>query len=151
MNQRLRLFIQYACGRQSVFAERMGWERQYLSKLTRGIGLGITPVVAILEKFPDLNARWLLLGSGEMLHSMSAEARPEVANARRFLTQAVSLARFFPVMTDEELAEYASGKTEFTPATLTRWSQLLVSMQTPKSEDASLFAVEHEPSASCPL
>ena len=151
MNERLLLFIKYVAGKQVVFADMMGWDRQYLSKMVRGVGLGLTPVVAILEKFPDLNARWLLLGSGEMLHSMSAEARPEVANARRFLTQAVSLARFFPVMTDEELAEYASGKTEFTPATLTRWSQLLVSMQTPKSEDASLFAVEHEPSASCPF
>lgn len=139
MNNRLLQFIKYAAGKQSVFAEMMGWDRQYLSKLVRGVGLGITPVTSILEKFPDLNARWLLLGAGEMLHSMSAEARPEVANARRFLTQAVSLARFFPVMTDDELSEYSNGKTEFTPATLTRWSQLLVSMQTPKSDDVAVL------------
>lgn len=141
MNDRLLLFIKYVAGKQSVFADLMGWERQYLSKLTRGIGLGITPVVAILEKFPDLNARWLLLGSGQMLHSLSAESRPEVASARRFLTQAISLARFFPVMTDSELLEYSEGRTEFTPSTLSRWSELLVSLSAPKSGDPALHEV----------
>lgn len=138
MNDRLLQFIKYAAGKQSVFADLMGWDRQYLSKLVRGVGLGITPVVSVLEKFPDLNARWLLLGSGEMLSSMSAEARPEVSSARRFLTQAVSLARFFPVMTPEELAEYTAGRTEFTPATISRWCELLVLMQTPKQGEASV-------------
>lgn len=151
MNDRLLQFIKYAAGKQSVFADMMGWDRQYLSKLVRGVGLGITPIVSILEKFPDLNARWLLLGSGEMLTSMSAEARPEVASARRFLTQAVSLARFFPVMTPDELAEYSAGRTEFTPATLSRWSELLVSMQTPKSGDASAAVSEHEIGGVCPF
>lgn len=138
MNDRLLIFIKYVAGKQTAFAEMMGWDKQYLSKLVRGVGLGITPILSILEKFPDLNARWLLLGSGAMLHSLSAEARPEVASARRFLTQAVSLARFFPVMTEDELAEYAAGRTEFTPATLARWSELLVAMQSPKIDDIEM-------------
>lgn len=82
MNQRLLLFIKYACGRQSVFAARMGWERQYLSKLTRGIGLGLTPVVAILQEFPELDARWLLLGEGDMLRPAAPECRPNLEAAR---------------------------------------------------------------------
>ncbi len=133
MNERLLLFIKYVAGKQSAFAELMGWDRQYLSKLTRGIGLGITPIVAILEKFPDLDARWLLLGSGQMLRSLSSESRPEVSSARRFLTQAISLARFFPVMTDAELLEYSEGRTEFSPATLARWSELLLTLSAPNS------------------
>ena len=67
MNERLARFIKFSCGRQSVFAERMGWTRTYVSKLIRGVGFGITPVVAILSTFPELEARWLLLGEGDML------------------------------------------------------------------------------------
>lgn len=102
MNQRLRLFIQYACGRPSVFADRMGWERQYLSKLTRGIGLGLTPVVAILQEFPELDARWLLLGEGEMLRPAVSECRPNLTAARDRVTRSLELARFLPFMSDAE-------------------------------------------------
>lgn len=131
MNDRLLQFIKYTAGRQSVFAEAMGWERTYVGKLVHGVGLGLTPVLAILEKYPDLNARWLLLGQGEMLRSQSSEARPEVAAARLHLTQQLALSRFFPVMTDDELRDYISGRTEFTPSTLARWSELLAAMFAP--------------------
>ena len=91
MNERLLLFIKEACGRQSVFAERMGWERQYLSKLTRGIGLGITPVLAILREFPELDARWLLLGEGQMLRARQEDLRDALSEARQNLEKAEAL------------------------------------------------------------
>lgn len=81
MNERLLRFIRFACGQQSVFAERMGWTRTYVSKLTHGVGLGITPVVAILEAFPELDARWLLLGEGEMLRGADENCGAHVRSA----------------------------------------------------------------------
>ena len=124
MNSRLLTFIKYACGRQSVFADVMGWDRQYLSKLTRGIGLGITPVVAILKTFPRLDARWLLLGEGEMLRPVESNNRPQLVAARDRLARSLALAQFLPFMTDVELSEFASGKLEFPASSVTRWREL---------------------------
>lgn len=129
MNQRLLQFIKFACGRQSVFAERMGWERQYLSKLTRGIGLGITPVVAILQEFPELDARWLLLGEGEMLRPVASENRPHLAAARDRVARSLELARFLPVMSESELSEFASGRLEFSASAQARWEMLAASLE----------------------
>lgn len=124
MNQRLLLFIKCACGRQSVFAARMGWERQYLSKLTRGIGLGLTPVVAILQKFPELDARWLLLGEGEMLRAAQSENRQQLVAARDRVARSLELARFLPVMSETELSEFASGRLDFPASAVARWREL---------------------------
>ena len=138
MNSRLLQFIKYACGRQSVFAEVMGWDRQYLSKLTRGIGLGITPVVAVLQKFPELDARWLLLGEGEMLRPTASERRPHLAAARDRVARSLELARFLPVMSETELSEFASGRLDFPASTQARWGELEAALQSPKmSDDAS--------------
>ena len=90
MNDRLSLFIKFSCGRQSVFAERMGWTRTYVSKLTRGIGLGITPVVAILSAFPELDARWLLLGEGEMLRGADDNCGEHIRKAFSHLSAVMS-------------------------------------------------------------
>lgn len=127
MNRRLLQFVKYACGRQSVFAERMGWERQYLSKLTRGIGLGITPVVSILKEFPELDARWLLLGEGEMLRSIISESRPQLAAARSRVARSLELSRYLPVMSENELAEFAAGRLDFPASSEARWDSLLPS------------------------
>lgn len=136
MNQRLRLFIQYVCGRQSLFAERMGWERQYLSKLTRGIGLGITPVVAILQEFPELDARWFLLGEGEMLRPAVSENRPNLAAARDRVARSLELARFLPVMSEAELSEFASGRLDFPASVQARWGEVQAALSTETDGDS---------------
>lgn len=136
MNSRLLLFIKYACGRQSVFAERMGWERQYLSKLTRGIGLGITPVVAILQKFPELDARWLLLGEGEMLRPAVSECRPNLTAARDRIARSLELARFLPFMSDAELSDFASGQLDFPASSSARWREVEAALQSAKTDDS---------------
>ena len=91
MNDRLSMFIKFACGRQSVFAERMGWTRTYVSKLTRGVGLGITPVVAILSEFPELDARWLLLGEGDMLRGADDNCGAHIRQAFSHLSAVMSV------------------------------------------------------------
>ena len=39
-------------------------------------GLTITTVEAILRTYPQLNANWLIVGRGEMLNDMEADAAP---------------------------------------------------------------------------
>lgn len=68
MNQRLIEIIRYKTGGvQSEFAALMGWTPQYLAKLLRGDNFGLTPVLAIVRAFPEVDARWLLTGEGQML------------------------------------------------------------------------------------
>ena len=71
MNGRIAEIINYQTdGRRGDFAQRLGWTAPYLSKLLRGEGLGIAPVRTILEAFPEIDARWLLLGEGEMIRKV---------------------------------------------------------------------------------
>ena len=68
MNKRLQEIIQYKTGgRQKDFAELMGWTPQYVFKLLKGENFGLSPVLKICEALPELNARWLLTGQGDML------------------------------------------------------------------------------------
>ena len=68
MNERLLEIIEYkAGGKQIAFAEMMGWSPQYIAKLVRGENLGLSPVLAVLSAFPEINARWFLFGQGQML------------------------------------------------------------------------------------
>lgn len=67
MNTRLRQIIDYKTnGKKKAFAELIGWKPQYLGKLLHGDDFGLKPVIALLTALPEINARWLLLGEGEI-------------------------------------------------------------------------------------
>lgn len=119
MNERLLQFIQYKTGgKQAEFADMMGWSPQYLHKLLKEGGIGIRPIVALLEKFPELNARWLLLGEGAMLNT-GADA------VKSHLLKLLELEKYMPVMTPDELRLLEDGQTDFDAETVIRWEELL--------------------------
>lgn len=120
MNERLLQIIQYkTSGKQAEFAEMMGWSPQYLSRLARGeSGIGIRPVTALLRKFPELNARWLLLGEGAMITTGADEIKKR-------LMRLLEIEKYMPVMTPSELRAIADGQSQFDAATIERWSALL--------------------------
>ena len=119
IHDRLLEIIQYkTSGKQAEFAEIMGWSPQYLHKMLKEGGIGIRPIVALLEKFPELNARWLLLGEGAMITSASDEVRKRLA-------QLLEIEKYMPVMTPEELRAITDGQSEFDSATIEKWSALL--------------------------
>ena len=119
MNTRLLEFIQYkTSGNQAEFAKVIGWSPQYLNKLLKEGGIGIRPIIALLEKFPELDARWLLLGEGAMITTGADEVK-------RHLFRLLEIEKYMPVMTPEELREIQEGRSEFDAATVERWSQLL--------------------------
>lgn len=119
MNERLLQFIQYKTGgKQADFADLMGWSPQYLNKMLKEGGIGIRPIVALLEKFPELNARWLLLGEGAMLNT-GADA------VKSHLLKLLELEKYMPVMTPDELRLLEDGQTDFDADTVIRWEERL--------------------------
>lgn len=121
MNTRLRQIIELKTGgNQAEFAALMGWKPQYLFRLIKGDGgIGIRPVIALLEKFPELNARWLLLGQGPMVSS-------GVDQAKAHLLQLLTLEKYMPVMTAAELRLLTEeGHTDFPAETIAHWEEQL--------------------------
>lgn len=120
IKDRLIEIIRYkTSGRQSEFAEMMGWSPQYLNRLTKGeSSIGIRPVIALLEKFPELNARWLLLGDGAMITSAADVVRKRLARL-------LEIEKYMPVMTPDELREVTEGDCTFDAQTVEKWDALL--------------------------
>lgn len=105
MNNRLLDVIKYKTGgRQKPFAELLGWTPQYLAKLLRGENFGLQPVLTLLEKLPEIDARWLLLGEGSMLNEnkISGLRRGVYSSVQRIM----DYERFMPVMFPDELREF---------------------------------------------
>lgn len=130
MNTRLKEIIQYKThGSRKKFAELIGWKQQYLSKLLRGDGFGLQPVIALLAALPEINARWLLLGEGKML--MDDRASDLYRGTLNHLQAVLDLERFVPVMTEEELRQYEQMITSertplFSEETRKKWLSLLI-------------------------
>lgn len=130
MNNRLLDVIRYKTGgRQKPFAELLGWTPQYLAKLLRGDNFGLQPVLTLLEKLPEINARWLLLGVGSMLNDDKVFGLRRETFSR--VNSILMFDRFLPVMSPEEIRrfeEVLSGKSypDFSDEEVARWESLLV-------------------------
>lgn len=119
MNNRLAQIIQYKTqGNRAEFARLMGWKPQYLHKMLSDGGIGIRPIISLLELFPEIDARWLLLGEGVMIsHSTD--------KVKQHLMQLLTIEKYMPVMTPDELREIEDGNVNFPRETIQRWEQLL--------------------------
>ncbi len=133
MNERLEEVIAYKTGgHKTEFCALLGWKPPYLAKLLRGDDFGIKPVRSILAACPEVDARWLLLGTGEMFgEGKRAEVRREVLGA---VSAVLELERFMPVMTAEELRRFegfvlTGGKPDFSPETLIDWEARLAARE----------------------
>ena len=129
MNNRLKDIIQYKTGgKQTAFASLMGWSPQYLAKLVGGGNFGLQPALTILEIFPDINARWFLLGEGTMLQDdKKDDLRRQVMNSVQTM---LDIDRFVPVMSSEELRQFEeyikNGSVPvFSPDTVAKWEELI--------------------------
>lgn len=127
MNNRLNEIILYKTGgRKAEFASLIGWTPQYLTKLLKGENFGISPVKAILSALPEIDARWLLFGTGNMI-------TPEkICTVRSELHECVKtvldVERYMPVMTPEELNSFEKAitglvKPDFSPEQMNEWQE----------------------------
>lgn len=122
MNERLLQFIEYKTnGKQADFALLVGWIPQYVSKLIKGENFGIRPVITLLKTFPELNARWLLTGEGEML-----SFNPATSVIKDRLQRLLELEKYMKVMTPAELHQITEGENlDFPQETFDKWEKLL--------------------------
>ena len=119
MNTRLSQFIDYATGgNKAGFARSLGWTPQYLSCILKDCRIGMNPILALLTKYPELNARWLLLGEGAMLTACSDAIKTQ-------LVRLLNIEQYLPVMTAEEQQRIISGNCSFDDETYAKWDALL--------------------------
>ena len=118
MNTRLKEIIKYKGMSQLDFASYMGWTPQYTNNLVTDGSIGIKPIIAVLEKFPEVDARWLLLGEGTMLTDCSSIVKGQ-------LFRLLEIEQYMRVMTADELESVQNGCTEFPEETIERWEMLL--------------------------
>lgn len=128
INERLAQLVDYMTGgRQGRFAAMVGWSPQYLGNLLKGAsGMGISPVTALLERFPDLDARWLLLGEGAMFTT------PPGYKLRQRLIKLLEVECYTPVMSPLELREAEEGRVDFPPETVSRWRDEMARLTAPR-------------------
>ncbi|MBQ2188952.1 MAG: hypothetical protein II401_10420 [Bacteroidales bacterium] len=106
MNERLLQIIEYRThGNRTDFASLMGWSPQYLAKLLKGDSFGLRPVSAVLEKLPEIDARWLLLGTGSMFGDSKATARKIIRQKTEAL---ICIEDSLAGMTDREAVKLAN-------------------------------------------
>lgn len=110
----------------------MGWTPQYLGKLIRGENFGLQPVLAIVEKLPEINARWFLLGEGDMLNDDKVSGLRRETYSR--VQSILMFDRFLSVMSPEELHRFEdvlNGKAypDFSDEDVARWEALLSEKQ----------------------
>lgn len=129
MNERLEEIIRYKTGGKKIpFAELMGWSPQYLSKMLRGENFGVQPILTVLEKLPEINARWFLFGTGEMLEiGKLFSLQRETMNHIQAL---LDLDKYIPYMSGEEVREFENAVREgrkpvFTTDAESRWQERL--------------------------
>lgn len=127
MNERLQEIIRYKTGGKKIpFAEMLGWSPQYLSKLLKGGNFGVQPILTLLETFPEINARWFLFGTGDMLEMGKLfELQRE---AMSHIQSLLDLDKYIPYMSGEEVREFEeavkNGRTPvFSPEASTKWDE----------------------------
>lgn len=119
MNTRLAQFIDYATGGSKAdFARSLGWSPQYLSGMLKDCRIGMNPLLTLLAKYPELNARWFLLGEGAMLTACSDAIKAQ-------LVHLLNIEQYLPVMTAEEQQRIINNDYNFDAETYAKWRELL--------------------------
>lgn len=103
MIERMKLIIQAKAHSQREFADMMGWTPQYLTNMLGcRSGLGLNPVAAIIDKFPDINPRWFITGKGSMYDTSAPSSLYQ--RTLSMVESLMDLSKYVAVMNDQERA-----------------------------------------------
>lgn len=104
INERIAYIVNVRVdGNTARFAELLGTSRQYVNKLIKeGGSVGIEPISKILKIFPEIDARWLILGEGSpfIRAVKEIEIRTGIELKLKTLTD---LERYIPAMDEADL------------------------------------------------
>lgn len=98
IGKRIKLILEKKGYTRNEFADKLGWTIGYLNKVINST-VGLTPVVQVMQTFPDIDPRWLILGEGYMFGTI------EQGLIRQFALRLESK-KYIPVMSTEELEQY---------------------------------------------
>jgi hypothetical protein len=119
MHTRLLEIMNYKTGgRQTEFADFLGWKPQYLAKLLKGENFGLQPVLSVVARLPEINARWLLTGEGDMIENKKyTEIRKKMYEN---VIKVLDMEKYMPVMSPAELRLFerviiGKEKADFSP------------------------------------
>lgn len=113
-------------GKKKRFAEMLEYSPQRLTNILNGT-IGLTVVERILQTFPDVDARWLILGEGESPTLAAPEIRHELYGR---VNKLLELDRYLPFMTPQETEHYrkavaSGGEIDFTAQQLYQWKKAM--------------------------
>lgn len=131
INERISYIIELKTGGSATrFAEVMGSTPQYINKLVKpGGSVGMEPVSKILRIYPDINARWLILGEGTpLVRSVKEEELRKLIEGK--VNRLSDLERYIPLMGDEDLDNISKSlrsgvDPEIDPYKLTAWEAII--------------------------
>lgn len=131
INERIAFVVKAKTeGNATRFAELLGVTPQYINKIIKeGGSVGIEPITKILKIFPDLEARWFILGEGDPFKTPDIEY--EVRNKiKSRVEKLLSFERYIPAMTKEDLEVLAESlqrgeDPEFDPYKFQVWDTIV--------------------------
>lgn len=105
INERIDYIVKAKAGSRSRFAEILKVSPQYVNKIASpGGSVGLEPVLSILRLYPDIDARWLLLGEGYpyILPDRVKACRRQIGGQIDYL---LAVEKYLPVMEPEEIED----------------------------------------------
>ncbi|PPL04905.1 hypothetical protein [Parapedobacter indicus] len=102
LNTRIQHLIDIkAGGNKTRFAALLDYSPQHLNNILNGV-VGLTVVERILRAFPDVDARWLILGEGSPIVA-NPEVRKELYSR---VSQLIELDGYLPYMSSQDIERY---------------------------------------------
>lgn len=135
MHRRIKDVVDvFYSGSQKSFSEAVGWSTSYTSAVLSGkTSIGLTPILTILSAIPDLNARWLLFGTGEIVESKAVQ-KTVSSSLLGIIDKVISLEKYICVMSDDEIQQLLSGDLTFTPEQWDNWRILFENTYTRRDD-----------------
>lgn len=145
MHRRIKDVVDvFYSGSQKSFSEAVGWSTSYTSAVLSGkTSIGLTPILTILSTIPDLNARWLLFGTGEIVESKAVQ-KAVSSSLLGIIDKVISLEKYICVMSDDEIQQLLSGDLTFTPEQWDNWRILFENTYTRRDDLVQKYKDIHQ-------
>lgn len=133
LNERFRLIVKLKAKNNTQFAKMMDWTTAYLSQiLCNTTGIGLSPIKEVLTRFPDIDARWLILGEGYVFGTIEQ-------GIIRHVEEMTALKKYVSVMSEEELNSYLDfiggrGVMNVTYEMMQKWQGMLKEKNNPNNK-----------------
>lgn len=76
INERFKKVIELKAGSQINYAREIGVHAQSINAYCNNKGIGINPILRLLQQYPDVNANYILTGIGTPIIQKESELEP---------------------------------------------------------------------------